>query len=163
MAEMSLVRDAKEHGVTVLPADVNYSDWDSTLEPEGDGFSLRLGMRQIGGFRADAAARIMAARDAPYRDLEDLKTRAGITAAHVRRLAEADAMRSMFIDRRQALWEAKGLRAPDVVSAQKHGETTLYPHDRSETDAHVAKSETGGIGADPAETGDGEGSLFYHA
>jgi len=101
--------------VTVLPADVNYSDWDSTLEPEGDGFSLRLGMRQIGGFRADAAARIMAARDAPYRDLEDLKTRAGITAAHVRRLAEADAMRSMFIDRRQALWEAKGLRdAPDL-------------------------------------------------
>jgi len=114
-APAQLVRDAKEHGVTVLPADVNYSDWDTTLEPQADGFALRLGLRQIGGFRADAAARIMAARDAPFTDLADLQSRAGITAAHVRRLAEADAMRSMFIDRRQALWEAKGLKdAPDL-------------------------------------------------
>ena len=114
-APAQLVRDAKEHGVTVRPADVNYSDWDSTLEPDGAGFALRLGMRQIGGFRSDAAARIMAARDTPFRDLEDLKSRAGITSAHIRRLAEADAMRSMFIDRRQALWDAKGLKdAPDL-------------------------------------------------
>jgi DNA polymerase III alpha subunit len=27
-----LVRDAKEHGVTILPVDLNESDWDSTLE-----------------------------------------------------------------------------------------------------------------------------------
>ncbi len=114
-APAQLVRDAKEHGVQVRPADVNYSDWDNTLEPAEQGFALRIGMRQISGFRADAAARVMAARDAPYRDLDDLQRRAGISAAHVRRLAEADAMRSMFIDRRQALWEAKGLKdAPDL-------------------------------------------------
>ena len=65
--------------------------------------------------RADAAAKIMAARDNPYEDIPDLQKRARITAPIVRRLAEADAMRSMFIDRRQALWEAKALRdAPDL-------------------------------------------------
>jgi error-prone DNA polymerase len=95
---------------------VNYSDWDSTLEPIATGgFALRLGLRQIGGFREEAALRLMAARDAPFRDIKALQDRAGLSAAHIRRLAEADAMRSMFLDRRQALWEAKPLRdAPDL-------------------------------------------------
>ena len=115
-APAQLVRDAREHGVEVRPADVNFSDWDNTLEPTGPrAFAVRLGLRQISGFRQEAAERLMAARDTPFADLEDLKTRAGLTAAHIRRLAEADAMRSMFIDRRQALWEAKGLKdAPDL-------------------------------------------------
>ncbi|KAA0681878.1 error-prone DNA polymerase [Roseomonas genomospecies 6] len=32
-APAQIVRDAREHGVTVLPPDVNRSDWDCTLEP----------------------------------------------------------------------------------------------------------------------------------
>ncbi len=115
-APAQLVRDAQEHGVEVRPADVNFSDYDSTLEPKTTGgWALRLGLRQIGGLREDAAAKIMHARDQPYEDIPDLQKRAAITAPIVRRLAEADAMRSMFIDRRQALWEAKALRdAPDL-------------------------------------------------
>ncbi len=114
-APAQLVRDARDHQVVVQPADVNFSDWDSTLEPYRGGHALRLGLRQIGGLRADTAARIMAARDAPFDDLIALQTRAGLSAAHIRRLAEADAVRSMWIDRRQALWEAKALRdAPDL-------------------------------------------------
>ncbi len=114
-APAQLVRDAQNHNVTVQPVDVNFSDWDNTLEPYRDGFAVRLGLRQIGGLRADAAARIMDARDAPYEDLESLKIRARLTAPVVRRLAEADAVRSMWIERRQALWEAKALRdSPDL-------------------------------------------------
>jgi error-prone DNA polymerase len=33
-APAQLVRDAEQHGVTVLPVDVNRSEWDCTLEPE---------------------------------------------------------------------------------------------------------------------------------
>ena len=133
-APAQLVRDAREHGVEVRPPDVNYSDWDSTLEPEfghnapsssgqissnsdtaPPSFAIRLGLRQITGFRSDAAAHVMAARDAPYRDLDDLKARSNLSAANLRRLAEGDALRSMFLDRRQALWDAKALRdAPDL-------------------------------------------------
>ncbi len=115
-APAQLVRDAQEHGVEVRPADVNFSDYDTTLEPKTTGgWALRLGLRQIGGLREDAAAKIMLAREGPYEDIPDLQKRARITAPIVRRLAEADAMRSMFIDRRQALWEAKALRdAPDL-------------------------------------------------
>ncbi|WP_370188522.1 error-prone DNA polymerase [Qipengyuania sp.] len=38
-APAQIVRDAAEHGVTVLPADVNLSDWDCTLEEIGQGAS----------------------------------------------------------------------------------------------------------------------------
>ncbi|EAR50889.1 DNA polymerase III subunit alpha [Oceanicola granulosus HTCC2516] len=115
-APAQIVRDAQEHGVEVRAPDVNYSEWDNSLEPTYAGyFAVRLGLRQIGGLREDMAARLVAARDAPYRDLKQLQERAGLTQPVIRRLAEADAMRSMFIDRRQALWEAKALRdAPDL-------------------------------------------------
>ena len=33
-APAQIVRDARDHGVTVLPVDVNASDWDCTLEPD---------------------------------------------------------------------------------------------------------------------------------
>jgi error-prone DNA polymerase len=33
-APAQIVRDARDHGVTVLPVDVGASDWDCTLEPE---------------------------------------------------------------------------------------------------------------------------------
>ena len=48
-----LVRDARQHGVEVLEADVNRSAWDCTLEPASAGsrhrFAVRLGFRQIQG------------------------------------------------------------------------------------------------------------------
>jgi error-prone DNA polymerase len=115
-APAQIVRDMREHDVVIRAPDVNFSDWDTSLEPiSTGGFAVRLGLRQIGGMQEQAVARIMAAREEPYRDLEDIRARSGVGSAVVRRLAEADAVRSMFIDRRQALWEAKGLKdAPDL-------------------------------------------------
>ncbi|MEC7205391.1 MAG: error-prone DNA polymerase, partial [Pseudomonadota bacterium] len=47
-APAQLVRDASAHGVEIRPADVNFSEWDNTLENNGDGYrALRLGFRQI--------------------------------------------------------------------------------------------------------------------
>ncbi|PWG72066.1 hypothetical protein DF186_24155, partial [Enterococcus hirae] len=49
-APAQIVRDAREHGVEVRPADVNRSQWDNALEPgERDRPALRLGLRQIRG------------------------------------------------------------------------------------------------------------------
>ncbi|NHF73837.1 error-prone DNA polymerase [Paracoccus xiamenensis] len=110
-APAQIVRDAREHGVTVLPADVNFSDWDNTLEPSAKGsFALRLGLRQIDGFRAEDAARLIASRDAPYAGVEDIQRRARLTAPAIRRLAEGDAFSSAGLDRRAALWDARALK-----------------------------------------------------
>ncbi len=115
-APAQIVRDAREHGVTVHAPDVNYSDWNNVLEPLGPGrFAVRLGLRQVDGMAQGMALRLIAARDAPYASLQDLKDRAKLDAGTMRRLAAADAFRSTMLDRRQALWDARALKdAPDL-------------------------------------------------
>ncbi|WP_424932145.1 error-prone DNA polymerase [Amaricoccus macauensis] len=115
-APAQIVRDARDHGIEVREADVNHSEWDCTLEPAEPGrFALRLGLRQIDGLQREAADRITAARDIPFQDIPELRARTRLGAAVLRHLAEADALRSMGLDRRTALWETKALRdAPDL-------------------------------------------------
>ena len=109
-APAQIVRDAREHGVDVRPADVNASGWDNSQEGAGDGYcALRLGLRQVGGLRKEDAARIVDGRDAPYPDVATLHRRAGIPVAAIETLAAADAFRSAGLDRRQALWQARAL------------------------------------------------------
>ncbi len=62
-APAQIVRDAREHGVRVLPACVNASRWDSTLE----GGALRLGLRMVKGLaNAHAAAIVVHRGETPY-------------------------------------------------------------------------------------------------
>ncbi|MBV1918298.1 MAG: error-prone DNA polymerase [Sphingomonadaceae bacterium] len=116
-APAQIVRDAREHGVTVLPADVNCSDWDCTLQTQGRDIALRLGFRQIDGFPEHAAARLVAARESGgcFADVASLKEQAGLSPAMIERLASADAFSSLALPRRQALWDARSLVAvPDL-------------------------------------------------
>lgn len=109
-APAQLVRDAREHGVEIRPADVNFSDWDNTLEENGNGYrALRLGFRQIKGFRKNDAVALTDARDGPYRDPADIQHRAGLSDAALERLAKTDAYGSMKLGRREALWAVRAL------------------------------------------------------
>ncbi|QZD89855.1 error-prone DNA polymerase [Qipengyuania aurantiaca] len=123
-APAQIVRDAAEHGVWVLPADVNLSQWDCTLEEIAEGratdgdsgrldkhIALRLGLRQIDGLPEAVAAQLIAEREANgrYEDVRALRDRARTGPAHVERLASADAFGSMKLSRRQALWDARSL------------------------------------------------------
>lgn len=73
--------------------------------------ALRLGLRQIDGLREGEVAKLVAAREVGgvFRDMADIKRRARISHATFERLAAADAFRSLGCDRRQALWDVKGL------------------------------------------------------
>jgi error-prone DNA polymerase len=158
-----LVRDAREHGVTVLGADVMLSDWDSKLEPpspswggiadaqhrqggglrsvdeyskradpwpltpppdlaslghppherEGGLLPVRLGLRQVRGLSLEEAERLIVARAAGGASLETLARRARLSRRTLELLAEADAFRSLGLDRREALWAVKGV-APEA-------------------------------------------------
>ena len=107
-----LVRDARDHGVTVLPPDVNHSDWDCTLEPPAGGRrpdlqAVRLGLRLIHGLRRTDADRIAAARrPGPFASLEDFYRRTRLLRAAGKLLADAAAFGSLSLDRRPALWHA---------------------------------------------------------
>ncbi len=116
-----LVRDAREHEVEVLAADVNFSAWDCTLEPASQGphrFAVRLGLRQIEGMSKTDAERIVATRGNGYASLERFAAISGLPRVTVERLAAADALRSLGLDRRGGLWSARrldaiGLSAPE--------------------------------------------------
>ena len=112
-APAQLVRDARDHGVEVREIDINASRWDNSIEPRGDGLlALRLGFRQIGGFREEWAETLVAAQaDQPFDSIEALARRAYLPSRALRLLADADACRSIGLDRRQALWDAR--RMPD--------------------------------------------------
>ena len=100
-APAQIVRDAREHDVDVHAIDVNHSDWDSSLESG----ALRLGLRQIDGFRESWADMIVANR--PFDSVETLARKAGLPSAALRLLADADAFRSIDLDRRGALWDVR--------------------------------------------------------
>ena len=141
-APAQLVRDAREHGVKVRPVDVNFSEWDNTLEPIGpDQFALRLGLRQVDGLRRDVIERMMSVRDTPFTDLEDFKVRTNADAGTMRKLAAADVFRSMGLDRRQALWDARALKdAPDLplfTTGQDEGTEVMFPLPKMPTCEHV--------------------------
>jgi len=111
-APAQLVRDAREHGVEVREVDVNASDWDNSLERREDGvLALRLGFRQVDGFRKEWADEIAKARNtAPFTSVEELARRANLPSRALRLIADADACRSMGLDRRPALWDARRVR-----------------------------------------------------
>lgn len=73
-------------------------------------------MRVVKGLREEEAERIEAAvgGHGPFADIASLWRTASVRAATVRRLAEADAFRSMGLTRQQALWQVMKLRDADA-------------------------------------------------
>ena len=110
-APAQIVRDAQEHGITVLPVDVNRSDWDCTLEERNGEIVLRLGLRQVDGFPKNVAEELVRVREVSgsFTDVLSLRDRAKLQPSHIERLAAADCFSSLQIPRRPALWEARTL------------------------------------------------------
>jgi error-prone DNA polymerase len=72
--------------------------------------AMRLGFREISGFKKEDGERIMAVRGQGFDSVRDLWLRTGLEPTALERLADADAFRSLGLDRREALWAVRGLR-----------------------------------------------------
>ena len=157
-----LVQDARRHGVTVLPADIRYSNWDCALS-RGDNATLhgsgraldqspvspclRLGLRLIKGLGRQPAERITAARTKrPFTNAQDLCTRAQLTRRDLTALAEAAALRGIAGHRHRARWDMAAVeKQPDDLLkgiTRKDEPTTIRP-----------ASEADDLWADYAATG----------
>ncbi len=100
-----IISDARKHGVEIRQVDINYSEWDNTLEEQSGKYrALRTGFRQIKGIRREDVDILVAARKQKFKTLNDLRDH-GIQDATLHKLADADAFRSIGLDRREALWE----------------------------------------------------------
>jgi len=134
-APAQIVRDAREHGVEIRPVDINHSDWDNRLETSPDHHSndggpvLRLGFRQVAGMNEEQAARIALCRDAPYTDIRDIRDRTGVPMTTLERLATADALRSMGLDRRQALWQVRAIKSEKPLPLFSYAEASSQGED----------------------------------
>jgi error-prone DNA polymerase len=104
-----IVIDARKHGVEVRPVDVNLSFWDNSIEnKDSKPYAVRLGFRQVKGLREEDMLALVKGRGAGYAHIHALRD-AGVPHAAIEKLADADAFRSMGLDRRQALWEISAL------------------------------------------------------
>ncbi len=138
-APSQILRDAREHGIAVDEIDINFSNWDSTLSPNVDAptdpaeppprlhprhlsmegeirstHRIRLGFHQVKGLRETDMQHLVALRGRGYDSIRDLWLRTGLSPGVLELLAEADAFRSLGLDRRTALWAVRGLnRAGD--------------------------------------------------
>ena len=124
-APAQIVRDAREHGVTVLPPCINRSHWDNVLEESLDGLQVRLGFRQIKGLAEEEAMWMVASRGNGFPGVEDLWRRAGVRPGTLAKLAEADAFAVLGLNRREALWAAQavaGLAPLPLFSRDLDGE-----------------------------------------
>lgn len=115
-----IVIDARKHSVEIRPVDINYSDWDNKLEERSGRYhAARLGFRQITGMREEDVRILVDARKKMYRSLHDLRE-AGLSDAALEKLADADAFRSIGLDRRQALWEVSAKDRSYSIFKPKH-------------------------------------------
>jgi error-prone DNA polymerase len=127
-APAQIVGDARKNGVTVREVDVCFSHGDNTLEEKcEDHHAVRLGFRQIDGFKVrdlddpeswsgdEWCERIVAARSRRrFTTLEDFARDTALPKRALMLLADADAFRSLGLDRRAALWAVR--RLPDDVA-----------------------------------------------
>ena len=114
-----LVSDARQHGVQFAPADVNFSDWECTLEkatcsPLSHTASqknepvVRFGFNTISGLQQSTAKLIVAERKARGRfiSMNDFTERTCLGKTTISLLADADLFSSLKQDRRKAIWDS---------------------------------------------------------
>ncbi len=152
-----LVIDARNHGVEVLPVDVNYSSWDNTLEaqslkPKAENlirYAVRLGFRHVRGLREEELERVWkygsehsiqnsSKSKIRFNSINELRE-LGVSQTVLEKLADADAFNSMGLDRREALWEiSTGNDRPVALFA---GQSAADPSESSVVLPKMRKSE----------------------
>ncbi len=129
----TIVKDAERHGVDVLPARVDASDWDCTLE--GDDHALRLGLCLVKGLGEKPGRRVEEARrEHSFESVEDLVSRARLEKCELEALAQAGALVGFGLGRREAMWKVRAPRERDLFAGRELGDERpdLPPLSRAE-------------------------------
>jgi len=163
-APAQLVRDAQDHGVTVLPVDVQASGVGAMLEAGNDPNNdpkqpyrpVRLGLQMVAQLPANAARQIVLARQhGPFESIQDLAQRAGLARSDLQALAAAQALRSLSAHRHEAAWQAAGherptaFLAPAQVAEPSLNEGLLLPPTEADDVAHDYASMGLSLGRHP--------------
>ncbi|HEV7918660.1 MAG TPA: DNA polymerase III subunit alpha [Solirubrobacterales bacterium] len=133
----ALIHEAQRRGIPVLPADVNASDAECTVEwiegavpdapdiapPEAESdrqLAVRVGLAYIKGAKEDSVRSLVAARAeaGPFKSVADLASRSGAAAPTLERIAWAGACDNLGPNgRREALWMLGAAPAGEPLSS----------------------------------------------
>ena len=112
-----LVQDARRHKINILPIDVDFSLWDSTLKKNvntnqnkkssNSPTTIRLGMNLVKGFNANAATRLIKARqEKSFSNVKDFVFRSQLNANEKDSLVRANTLHRLAKHRHQAQWQS---------------------------------------------------------
>jgi error-prone DNA polymerase len=131
----TIVKDAQRHGLRVRPIDVTCSQWNCSLEIDGNTIALRMGLRYVRGLQRSSAEALVQARvSTPFVSVEDVARRVPqLSKANLEMLARIGALnhlsRNNALHRRDALWQverAARKRGPLLEGiAESEGESPL--------------------------------------
>ncbi|MBT4521133.1 MAG: error-prone DNA polymerase [Halieaceae bacterium] len=129
-----LIQDARRHQVTMFPIDINHSTWDHQLLDDRSTVlgqpAIRLGLRLVKGLSNSGAQRLVEQRQrGPYRQISDLRHRAGLDKRDMEALADADALASLSGHRFQSQWQIMALEAPKPLLQDEHYQRSSYFND----------------------------------
>lgn len=106
-----LIQDARRHGITVKPVNVNQSVYENSLELDENGNrGIRLGFISVRSLNAAEAKSIEVIRqEGPFISLPDFAKRTHLQSSAIEHLASADAFRELSGDRYRARWQASAV------------------------------------------------------
>ena len=141
----TLVRDAKQHGLRILPACVVASEVECTVI---DDSTLRLGLNQLRGVSRGALAQIAVQKEkAPWKDTHDFLKRCALAKDERRVLAQAGALNALGHHRRSALWEVEAPLHDDLFSGHETSHAAplepMSAGERLESDYHTTTLTVG--------------------
>ncbi len=114
----TIVKDAQRHGLKVRPVDVMCSQWNCSLEGDGQNISVRIGLRYVRGLQQQAGEALARARaQMPFTSTEDLARRVPqLSRANLAMLARIGALNRISAEtqlhRRDALWQIEKAARP---------------------------------------------------
>jgi error-prone DNA polymerase len=143
-----ILEDAREHGVEILPLDVNSSEPEYVVEPipaAASGYGIRLALQDVHGISDAEIRSILEARsDRPFRDVGDVLRRAAVARPVIEALAHAgafDGLPGETGNRRERLYRAI------VTSAEREGDQlTLDLQAGANVQAASGVANAGGAG-----------------
>ena len=146
----TLIYDAKQHGLRILPVCVARSDIACTIEDDN---TVRLGLNQLNGISAASRERIIGERTArPWRSLDDFLLRCQLPGDELQVLASSGALNALGHHRRSALWAVAERKTADLFTCMSMSVMedpppsvlpAMKPHERLEADYATQSFTTG--------------------
>jgi error-prone DNA polymerase len=159
-APAQIIKDAQNHGVEIEAIDINYSDWETTINIKDSPKNMnkkgvvRLGMHLVKGLerRQGELIALIIKAFGPMSTIQELWRAAYNISSGIRlkkdtlvKLAQANGFKSLGLNEREALWEIRGLMSQPTpfLESDDHSGRSQLPNSTLSRDVALDYATTG--------------------